>query len=112
MDRRNPYTLSVLAPSQDGEDESRVVTQGRLREFILAFQLDNSFIYRLEKNYIITSTFTDEALRDQLRQNVLIKRYFCDVDIAHLISYNEELAHKLTTEPADIIPLVSYLPGF
>lgn len=45
--------------------------------------------------------------RDQLRQNVLIKQYYCDVDIAHLISYNEELAHKLTTEPADIIPLVS-----
>lgn len=51
MDRRNPYTLSVLAPSQDGEDESRVVIQGRLREFILAFQLDNSFIYRLEKKF-------------------------------------------------------------
>ncbi|KAF5014924.1 hypothetical protein F66182_13923, partial [Fusarium sp. NRRL 66182] len=89
MDRRNPYTLSVLPPSHpENEDESRVVIQGRLREFILAFQIDNSFIYR-----------------DQLRQNVLIKRYLCDVDIAHLISYNGELAHKLTTEPADIIPL-------
>jgi DNA replicative helicase MCM subunit Mcm2 (Cdc46/Mcm family) len=49
-------------------------------------------------------------LRDQLRQNVLVKQYYCDIDIAHLISYNEELAHKLTTEPADIIPLVSSLP--
>lgn len=47
------------------------------------------------------------SLRDQLRQNVLVKQYYCDIDIAHLISYNEELAHKLTTEPADIIPLVS-----
>ena len=46
--------------------------------------------------------------RDQLRQNALVKQYYCDIDIAHLISYNEELAHKLTTEPADIIPLVSY----
>lgn len=46
--------------------------------------------------------------RDQLRQNVLVKQYYCDVDIAHLISYNEELAHKLTTEPAEIIPLVSF----
>jgi DNA replication licensing factor MCM5 len=58
----------------------------------------------------MTSGFTDGAFRDQLRQNVLIKRYFCDVDIAHLISYNEELAHKLTTEPAEIIPLVGFLP--
>ena len=45
--------------------------------------------------------------RDQLRQNVLVKRYFCDVDIAHLIAYNEELAHRLTTDPLDTIPLVS-----
>ncbi|KAL1990005.1 hypothetical protein VTN49DRAFT_7202 [Thermomyces lanuginosus] len=87
MDRRTPYTLSVAGGSHQSDD-SRVQIQARLREFILAFQLDNAFIYR-----------------DQLRQNVLVKQYYCDVDIAHLISYNEELAHKLTTEPADIIPL-------
>ena len=46
------------------------------------------------------------SYRDQIRQNVLVKQYFCDVDIAHLISYDEELAHKLTTEPTEIIPLV------
>lgn len=46
MDRRTPYTLSVLAPSQDGADESRTQIQARLREFVLAFQLDNAFIYR------------------------------------------------------------------
>ncbi|KAL5355662.1 MCM2/3/5 family-domain-containing protein [Aspergillus floccosus] len=88
MDRRTPYTLSVLAPSTDGAEESRTQIQARLRDFVLEFQLDNAFIYR-----------------DQLRQNVLVKQYYCDIDIAHLISYNEELAHKLTTEPADIIPL-------
>ena len=44
--------------------------------------------------------------RDQIRLNALVKRYFCDVDIAHLISYDEELADKLTTEPAEIIPIV------
>ncbi len=44
---------------------------------------------------------------DQIRENVLVKQYYCDVDIAHLISYNEELAHRLTTQPTDIIPLVS-----
>ncbi|KAL5340576.1 MCM2/3/5 family-domain-containing protein [Aspergillus crustosus] len=88
MDRRTPYTLSVLAPSTDGADENRSTTQARLREFVLEFQLDNAFIYR-----------------DQLRQKALVKQYYCDIDIAHLISYNEELAHKLTSEPADIIPL-------
>lgn len=48
MDRRTPYTLSVLAPSTDGNDESRTQIQARLREFVLEFQLDNAFIYRYE----------------------------------------------------------------
>ncbi|KAJ5765155.1 hypothetical protein N7520_004714 [Penicillium odoratum] len=88
MDRRTPYTLSVLAPSENGADESKTAIQNKLKDFVLQFQLDNAFIYR-----------------DQLRQNVLVKQYYCDIDIAHLISFNEELAHKLTTEPAEIIPL-------
>jgi DNA replication licensing factor MCM5 len=46
MDRRTPYTLSVLAPSTDGADESRTTIQNRLRDFVLEFQLDNAFIYR------------------------------------------------------------------
>lgn len=33
-----------------------------------------------------------------------------DVDIGHLISFNEELAHKLAIEPADIIPIVRPTP--
>ena len=48
----------------------------------------------------------NSLIRDQIRENAIVKQYYCDVDIAHLISYNEELAHKLTTQPADIIPLV------
>lgn len=46
MDRRSPFTLSVLAPSTDGAEESRTQIQARLREFVLEFQLDNAFIYR------------------------------------------------------------------
>jgi DNA replication licensing factor MCM5 len=46
--------------------------------------------------------------RDQIRENVLLKQYYCDVDVGHLISFNEELAHRLVTEPAEIIPLVSH----
>lgn len=46
MDRRTPYTLSVLEVSTDGAEESRTKTQAKLREFILEFQLDNAFIYR------------------------------------------------------------------
>jgi hypothetical protein len=40
---------------------------------------------------------------------VLLKQYYCDVDVGHLISFNEELAHRLVTEPAEIIPLVRIL---
>ncbi|MCJ1363999.1 minichromosome maintenance protein 5 [Acarospora aff. strigata] len=88
MDRQSVYALSVLTPDNDGTEDSRTHIESQLREFVLEFRLDNAFIYR-----------------DQIRQNVLIKQYYCDVDIAHLISYNEELAHKLTTQPAEIIPL-------
>ncbi|EEQ33901.1 minichromosome maintenance protein 5 [Microsporum canis] len=88
MDRRTPYSLSVLQPQADGPDEARSNIQAQLREFILAFQIDNTFVYR-----------------DQIRQNVLVNRYLCDVDVAHLIAYNEELAHRLTTNPQDTIPL-------
>ncbi|KAK2814024.1 minichromosome maintenance protein 5 [Emmonsiellopsis sp. PD_5] len=88
MDRRTPYSLSVLEPQTNGPEEPRTRIQAQLREFVLAFQLDNAFIYR-----------------DQIRQNALVKKYYCDIDIAHLIAYNEELAHRLTTEPSDTIPL-------
>ncbi|KAI9850607.1 MAG: minichromosome maintenance protein 5 [Thelocarpon superellum] len=88
MDRQSVYSLSVLAPDYDPNEETRGRIKQQLADFILDFRLDNAFIYR-----------------DQIRENVLIKHYSCDVDIAHLISFNEDLAHRLTTEPAEIIPL-------
>lgn len=45
--------------------------------------------------------------RDQLRENALLKKYYCDVNINDIINFNEELAHKLASEPAEVIPLVS-----
>lgn len=47
--------------------------------------------------------------REQLKENALLKKYYCDIDIGDLIKYNEELAHRLVTEPAEIIPLVCWL---
>lgn len=43
--------------------------------------------------------------RDQLRDNILVKQFYLNVNIAHLISFNEELADKLTSNPADMLPL-------
>ncbi|RPB26989.1 MCM-domain-containing protein [Terfezia boudieri ATCC MYA-4762] len=88
MDRASVFSLSVLPSDPEVGDDSRAQTQAKFVSFISAFRLDNSFIYR-----------------DQLKENILTKLYYLDVDIAHLISYNEELAHRLANEPADIIPL-------
>ncbi|EXJ60429.1 minichromosome maintenance protein 5 [Cladophialophora yegresii CBS 114405] len=88
LDTRSAYSLSVLPAFNDPTTEPRTELTQKLRDFILAFQLDGLYIYR-----------------DQLRSNALSRQYFCDVDLAHLISYNEELAHKLTSEPAEVIPL-------
>ncbi|KAK3044876.1 hypothetical protein LTS18_000120, partial [Coniosporium uncinatum] len=90
MDRQTNYSISLYGPRSDVDDEeiNRGRIQQQLVDFILDFHLDNVFIYR-----------------DQIRENVLVKQYHCDVDIAHLISYNEELAHQLNTNPAEIIPL-------
>ncbi|KAF2140279.1 uncharacterized protein K452DRAFT_273918 [Aplosporella prunicola CBS 121167] len=89
MDRQSTYSLSLFGgqDNQDGEDSNSQIRQ-QLVNFILDFHIDNIFIYR-----------------DQIRENALIKQYYCDIDIAHLISYNEELAHKLTSNPTDIIPI-------
>lgn len=89
MDRQSVYSASVLNPDYGENEDSPGHIQQQLCDFILEFRLDNAFIYR-----------------DQIRENVLIKQYYCDVDIAHLISFDEELAHRLTNEPAEIIPLV------
>jgi DNA replication licensing factor MCM5 len=88
LDSRSAYSLSVLSAHPDETSEPRTELQSKLREFILAFQIDGIYIYR-----------------DQVRENILVKQYFCDVDLSHLISYNEELAHRLTTDPSGTIPL-------
>ncbi|RMZ77188.1 hypothetical protein DV738_g4514, partial [Chaetothyriales sp. CBS 135597] len=88
MDTESVYTLSIFPGTNDGLGEPRVETQAKFKEFILVFQLDGTYIYR-----------------DQIRANVLVGQYFCDVDIGHLISYDEELAHQLTTNPTEMIAL-------
>lgn len=46
MDRQSVYSLSVLAPDLDANEDSRSQVQSHLRDFILEFRLDNAFIYR------------------------------------------------------------------
>ncbi|KAK3297487.1 MCM2/3/5 family-domain-containing protein [Chaetomium fimeti] len=87
MDRQSVFTSRLYGTQTESEDSNTHV-RGLLESFILDFRLDNLFIYR-----------------DQLRENALLKKYYCDVNIGDLIKFNEEIAHRLVTEPAEIIPL-------
>jgi DNA replication licensing factor MCM5 len=55
---------------------------------------------------LITASVYD---RDQLHENLLTKQYFIEVDMNHLINFNADLANKMTTSPADFLPLVKYI---
>ncbi|KAI1497557.1 MCM-domain-containing protein [Biscogniauxia marginata] len=88
MDRQSVYSVSVFQNNAGPNEDTRLQLQEQLVTFILQFRHDNIFVYR-----------------DQLRENALLKKYYCDINITDLIKYNEELAHRLVTEPAEIIPL-------
>lgn len=45
--------------------------------------------------------------RDRLRANLLAKQYVLEVDLDHLIAFNEELANRIRETPSEIVPLVS-----
>lgn len=47
MDRQSVYSLSVLPPDYDNNEDTRGQIQSQLEQFILQFRLDNAFIYRL-----------------------------------------------------------------
>jgi len=89
MDRQSVFSSRLYPPSFGENEDTNSQIRTLLESFILDFRLDNSFIYR-----------------DQLRENALLKKYYCDVNIGDLIKFNEEVAHRLVTEPAEIIPLV------
>ncbi|KIE00550.1 DNA replication licensing factor mcm5, partial [Metarhizium majus ARSEF 297] len=88
MDSRSVYSAHVFEPSYAENGDTRLQLLQQLETFILDFRLDNNFVYR-----------------DQLRENALLKQFYCDVKINDLINFNEELAHKLASEPAEVIPL-------
>ncbi|KAI5780905.1 MCM2/3/5 family-domain-containing protein [Geopyxis carbonaria] len=89
MDRPQVYTIDNVLPRDDSQAEDQPSETLKLfRSFILEFRLENNFVYR-----------------DALRTNILIKQYRLDVEMEHLIGFNEELANKLQTEPGEILPM-------
>ena len=52
MDQQSVYSLNVLPPDEDLIEDSRTQIQYQLREFILEFRLDNTYIYRYAMEHI------------------------------------------------------------
>ncbi|KAJ3027126.1 minichromosome maintenance protein 5 [Rhizophlyctis rosea] len=81
------YSTNVYAADQQIE-ETRSSIETKFKDFLRSFRLDNVYVYR-----------------DQLRKNLIIRRYFLEVDLAHLISFDEELANQVKEKPAEYLPL-------
>ncbi|KAG0289361.1 minichromosome maintenance protein 5 [Linnemannia gamsii] len=83
------HTAQVLPPQ---DDDAGLNTMNTIQEmffaFIQQFHINGVYIYR-----------------DQLRQNTMLKRHMLDVDVGHLIAFNQELAHHLTQKPSELLPL-------
>ncbi|KAJ1656983.1 minichromosome maintenance protein 5 [Dispira simplex] len=80
------YSTSVL-PGEVHQNDNSIVEQ-ELFNFLQNFCVDNQFIYR-----------------DQLRQNLMVKNHLLEIDMQDVISYDENLGHKLSEQPGDILPL-------
>ncbi|KAJ3145719.1 minichromosome maintenance protein 5 [Geranomyces variabilis] len=78
---------TAVYPNESGED-SRAGIEKKFVEFLRTFRIDNVFLYR-----------------DQLRQNLIIKQYFLEVDMAHLMSFDEDLTNQVKEKPGEYLPL-------
>lgn len=87
FDRPEVYSAPVLQGDSPNDDDNTEIIKS-FKDFILEFRLDSHFLYR-----------------DQLRNNLLVKRYSLTVATEHLIGYNEDLYKKLSDEPSDVVPL-------
>lgn len=92
FDQAKVYTTSVGFTGRDestgGENLKLAELETRFRDFIFRFYMNNAFTYR-----------------EKLRENVLMRKYYLEADVGHIIAFDEELGHRLTQEPADVIPL-------
>ncbi|POW17484.1 hypothetical protein PSHT_06393 [Puccinia striiformis] len=91
-----------------------------LRKFILDFRLANRLFTGIYVSHFVPAspcfsyiiynklTFQNSVLvvcRDRLRTNLLAKVYAIEIELQHLIVYDEELAHSISNSPGEILPL-------
>ncbi|KAI9105792.1 MCM2/3/5 family-domain-containing protein [Phlyctochytrium arcticum] len=69
-------------------NDSPTATVQKFTSFIRQFRLDHVFIYR-----------------DQLRQNLVIGQYFLEVDLSHLVQFDEDVGNGVKERPAEYLPL-------
>lgn len=91
FDQARVFTTNVGLPGRDEDrgDGARLSdVENRFRNFIFSYFTNNTYVYR-----------------EQLRRNVLMRKYRLEVDIAHVIAFDEELGHMLSQEPSEILPM-------
>jgi DNA replication licensing factor MCM5 len=77
----------------DGENKKNFMAiKKKLKDFLRVFHTGNF-------NYIY---------RDALRNNYNSGRYWLEVDLKDLSSYDEELGEVIKKQPTDVLPLVSF----
>lgn len=96
------YAVPVLGPGSNATGRSNASgasshanatnteTIRHLQQFLQEFRDNETFVYR-----------------DRLRANLLRREFTLEVEMGHLIGWNQELAARCRTEPGEILPLVS-----
>lgn len=87
FDRPEIYSAPVLQGESPSDDNNTEIIKS-FKNFILDFRIDSTFHYR-----------------DQIRNNLLVRRFYLNLDLEHLITYNDDIFKKLNDNPNDIIPL-------
>ena len=90
FDKTSTYVTKGLTSGQELPSDSNSEIINSFKKFILEFRFSNN------SNYIY---------REQLRNNLLLKQFFLQVNIDHIISFDDDLYRHLVEEPTDIIPL-------
>eukprot|EP00842_Homolaphlyctis_polyrhiza_P004395 jgi/Hompol1/4957/HPOL_001889-RA len=80
------YSTAVYQAEQ--RENSNEVIERKFVDFLRNFRDGAEFIYR-----------------EQLRRNVMREEYMVEVDMAHLLAYDEELANQLKDHPKEFIAL-------
>lgn len=86
-DRGQIYSTSVLPGEEHPNSHAEII--GHFQEFVQNFRIESSFVYR-----------------EQLKDRLLQKQHFIEVDAAHLITFNRSLADDLFAKPSELLPLV------